>query len=81
MRVEDCTVSVERRSLQACVDLAIVFVRDSAEAMLRLWLLCAVPACVLVWVLSSWLTDMLIPSILIFLFFSAVFNALLAAAI
>jgi len=81
MRVEDCTVSVERRSLQACVDLAIVFVRDSADAMLRLWLLCAVPSCVLVWLLSQWLTDMLIPSILIFLLLSAVFNALLVATI
>ncbi|HAP07459.1 MAG TPA: hypothetical protein DCR20_06515 [Planctomycetaceae bacterium] len=81
MRVEDCTVSVERRSLQACVDLAIVFVRETAEPILRLWLLCAVPACVLVWLLTSVLTDMLIPSILIFLFFSAVFNSLLVAAI
>ena len=53
MKVEDCIVTVERRSLGGCLDLAFVFAREFAGPLTRLWLICAVPACVLVWMISS----------------------------
>ncbi|MEZ6063724.1 MAG: hypothetical protein R3C19_25525 [Planctomycetaceae bacterium] len=71
MKVEDCIVSVERRSLGGCLDLAFVFARHFAAPIARLTLMFAIPSCALVWLLTSRATDMLIPSILIFLFFNA----------
>lgn len=79
MKVEDCIVSVERRSFGGCLDLAFVFAREFAGPLTRLWLLCAVPSCAVVWLLVSQTTDMLIPSIMVFMFFSAVFSSLLVA--
>ncbi len=79
MRVEECIVSVERRSFGGCLDLAFVFAREFAGPLLRLWLLCAVPSCAIVWLFVSIKTDMLIPSLIIFLFFSAIFSSLLVA--
>jgi len=81
VKVEDCIVSVERRTLGGCVDLAFVFCREFAAAILRLWLLCAGPACVLVWCITSVTTDMLLPSLLIFLVFGSIFSALLTACL
>jgi hypothetical protein len=75
MRVEDCIVTVERRSLGGCLDLACVFAREFSGPLFRLWLLCAVPALGLVWLLTSSRTDMMFPSMLVFLFFTAVFSS------
>lgn len=79
MRVEDCIVSVERRTFGGCLDLAFVFAREFAAPLTRLWLLCAVPSCAVVWLMVSRTTDMLIPSIMVFMFFSAIFSSLLVA--
>lgn len=81
MKVEDCIVTVERRSLGGCLDLAFVFAREFAAPVMRLMLIFAVPSCGLVWLLTSAGTDMLIPSIMVFLFFSTLFNGALIAAI
>ena len=81
MKVEDCIVSVERRTLGECLDLAIVFTREFAAPLFRIWLVCAVPACALVWLLTSSNTDMLFPSLLIFLAFSSLYSTLLVAAV
>ncbi|MEY2725520.1 MAG: hypothetical protein RLZZ458_1387 [Planctomycetota bacterium] len=81
MKVEDCIVSVERRTFGECLDLAIVFTREFAAPLLRIWLVCAIPSCALVWLLASSNTDMLFPSILIFLVLSSVYNSLLIAAV
>ncbi|MFM7055581.1 MAG: hypothetical protein ACKO2P_01525 [Planctomycetota bacterium] len=80
MKVEDCIVTVERRTLGECVDLAFVFSREFAAPLFRIWLVCAAPSCLLVWILASRSTDMFLPSILIFLVFSSIFSALLTAA-
>lgn len=79
MKVEECIVSVERRSLGGCFDLAFVFSREFAGPLFRLWLSCALPSCILVWLMVSRFPDMLIPSIVVFMFFSSVFSALLVA--
>lgn len=79
MKVEDCIVSVERRSLGGCLDLAFVFAREFAGPLSRLWLSCAVPACLLVWLISSVAPGMLLWSVVIFLVFSSFFSALLVA--
>jgi len=79
MKVEECIVSVERRSFGGCLDLAFVFGREFAGPLFRLWLICAVPSCAVVWLMVSGSTDMLIPSIMVFMFFSAIFNSLLVA--
>jgi hypothetical protein len=81
VKVEDCIVSVERRTLGRCVDLAFVFSREFYAPILRLWLLCAGPACGLVWCLACLTTDMLLPSLLIFLVFGSIFSALLTACL
>lgn len=81
MKVEDCIVTVERRTLGECVDLAFVFSREFAGPLFRIWFVCAAPSCLLVWLLASRNTDMLIPSIIIFLVFSSIFSALLTAAV
>jgi len=79
MKVEECIVSVERRSLGGCLDLAFVFAREFAGPLSRLWLICAVPACVLVWTISSVSAGKLLWSIVIFLVFSSIFSSLLVA--
>lgn len=79
MKVENCIVTVERRSTGGCLDLAFVFAREFAGPLSRLWLICAVPSCVLVWLMASESTTMLLPSILVFMFFTALFNALLVS--
>lgn len=81
MKVEECIVTVERRSLGGCLDLAFVFAREFSGPLCRLWLICAVPSCVLVWLISSVAAGMLLWSIVIFLFFSSVFSSLLVACI
>jgi hypothetical protein len=79
MKVENCIVTVERRSTGGCLDLAFVFAREFAGPLSRLWLICAVPSCGLVWLMASESTTMLLRSMLVFMFFSAVFNALLVS--
>jgi len=79
MKVEECIVSVERRTFGGCLDLAFVFGREFAGPLFRLWFLCAIPSCAVVWLMVSRTTDMLIPSIMVFMFFSAIFNSLLVA--
>lgn len=81
MKVEDCIVSVERRSMGGCLDLAFVFAREFAGPLLRLSLSFALPSIGLVWLLTSRATDMLIPSVLIFMFFATLFSGALVAAI
>lgn len=81
MKVEECIVTVERRSMGGCLDLAFVFAREFCGPLFRLWLICAVPSCVLVWLFASFTTMMLLWSIVIFLFFSSVFSSLLVACI
>jgi hypothetical protein len=81
MKVEDCIVAVEPRSLGGCLDLAFVFSREFAAPLSRLWLLCALPSCLAVALLSSLLTRMLLPSLLIFAVFSAIFGSLMVACV
>ncbi len=76
MKVEECIVTVERRSTGGCLDLAFVFAREFSGPLFRLWLICALPSCVLVWLLASVSAGMLIWSMVIFLFFSSVFSSL-----
>lgn len=80
MKVEDCIVVVERRSLGGCIDLAFVFAREFAGPLFRLWAICAVPSCLTILLISGWSTDLLPLSIPIFMFFSSVFSALLVCS-
>ena len=79
MKVEDCIVTVERRTTGGCLDLAFVFAREFCGPLFRLWLICAIPSCVLVWLLASVSAGMFLWSAVIFLFFSSVFSSLLVA--
>jgi len=81
MRVEDCLVTVERRSAGGCIDLAFVFTRQFFVPIYRLMLLFAVPNCIIAWWLTSMATDMLIPNLILFSIFSAFFGGALVAAI
>ena len=81
MKVEECIVTVERRSMGGCLDLAFVFAREFSGPLFRLWLICAVPSCVLVWLLASVAAGMWLWTIVIFLIFSSVFSSLLVGCI
>lgn len=80
MKVEDCIVVVERRSLGGLIDLAFVFSREFAGPLFRLWLICAVPSCLTMLLLASGSTDLLPWSVIVFMFYSSIFNALLVSS-
>jgi hypothetical protein len=81
MRVEDCTVAVERRSIGGCIDLAIVFTRQHASPIIKLTLLFAIPSLVLTWLYGRTASDLMLPSIAIFMFFTTFANAVIVAAV
>lgn len=81
MRVEDCIVAVERRTAGQNFDLACMLLRHHRAPVFQLWLLNAIPSCVLVWLYARYNTDSLIPSLLIFLLFCSAFNAQLVAGL
>ena len=81
MRVEDCIVSVERRSTGGCLDLAIVFCRKFAPPIIKLTLLFAIPSLTVTWLYGQTAANLLVPSIGIFLFFSTFANAVIVAAV
>ncbi|MBL8816411.1 MAG: hypothetical protein JNL58_10290 [Planctomyces sp.] len=81
MKIEECIVTVERRSLGGCIDLAFVFCREFAGPIFRQWLIFAIPSCLAVFLLSSFSFAMLLPSILIFMFFSTFFAGTLVSSI
>ena len=77
MKVEDCIVSVERRTVGGCIDLAFVFARQFARPLIGLTLCFAIPSTILVWLVGdSMRRDIAVPSIMIFAFF----NMLLSGA-
>ena len=77
VRVEDCIVTVERRTTGGCIDLAFVFVRRFALPLYTLTACIAGPALACVWFLGQLLRDdILLPSIAIF----AVASMLLSGA-
>lgn len=82
MKVEDCIVAVERRSLGGCLDLAFVFARQFAGPLLKLHLMFAVPSVVLSWVLGKMFgANILLPTIAVFLFFSSLLSGAMVATI
>lgn len=81
MKIEDCIVTVERRSLGGCIDLAFVYCREFAGPILRQWALFAVPSCLIVYFLTSVSIAMLLPSILLFMILSSYFSGTLISSI
>ena len=82
MKVEDCIVTVERRSVGGCIDLAFVFARHFAGPLLKLTLSFAVPCTLLVWLVStSMRRDVVIPSMMIFAFFTMLMSGAMVATV
>jgi len=82
MKVEDCIVTVERRTVGGCIDLAFVFARQFAGPLLKLTLFFAVPCTVLVWLVADSLgRDVIIPSMMIFGFFSMLMSGAMVATV
>ena len=82
MKVEDCIVSVERRTVGGCIDLAFVFARHFAGPLIRLTLCFAVPCTLLVWTVANSLGSVvLIPSICIFGIFTMLMSGAMVASI
>ncbi len=82
MKVEDCIVSVERRTVGGCIDLAFVFARHFAGPLIRLTLCFAVPCTILVWTVANSLGSVvLIPSICIFGIFTMLMSGAMVASI
>lgn len=81
MKVEDCIVSVERRTVGGCIDLAFVFARQFAAPLITLTSCFAIPCTGLVWFVgTSMRHDVLIPCMIIFAFFSMLASGSLIAA-
>lgn len=82
MRVEDCIVTVERRTAGGCVDLAFVFAKQFAWPLTSLTLCFAVPCTAVVWLITSTMrADVLIPGLLVFGLFSMLMSGALVAGV
>ena len=82
MKVEDCIVTVERRNVGGCIDLAFVFLRHFLVPLYTLTACFAIPALFCVWTLGdSMRHDVLIPSIIIFAFFSMLYSGAMVATV
>ena len=82
MKVEDCIVSVERRSVGGCIDLAFVFARQFIVPLCSLTLCFAVPSTLLAWLLGEAMRrDVLIPCMLIFAIFSTMMGGAMIATV
>ncbi len=82
MKVEDCIVAVERRTLGGCVDLAFIFVRTFMLPIAILTLTFAVPCCILAWWLAeAQQTDVLPVALLVFAGFNTIYGGALVAAV
>lgn len=82
MKVEDCIVTVERREVGGCIDLAFVFVRQFAWPLFKLTLCFAVPSVLLSWLMASGMRhDVLLPCLLIFSFSLTLMSGALVATV
>ena len=82
MKVEDCIVTVERRSIGGCIDLAFVFGRQFARPLLGLTFCFAVPSTLMTWFIgSSMRHDVLLPALLIFAFFNMLLSGAMVATV
>lgn len=82
MKVEDCIVSVERRTVGGCLDLGFVFFRHFALPLMQLTACFAVPCSVVVWLLGDAMRhDVFLPSMVIFAFFSMLASGAMVATV
>lgn len=82
MKVEDCIVSVERRTVGGCIDLALVFTRQFAWPLFLLTCCFAIPSTCLVWLYADSVRhDVLIPCMLIFAFFTMLMSGAMVATV
>lgn len=82
MKVEDCIVSVERRTVGGCLDLGFVFFRHFALPLLQLTACFAIPCSLVVWVIADAMRhDVLVPSMIIFGFFAMLASGALVATV
>ena len=82
MKVEDCIVSVERRSIGGCIDLSFVFARQFILPLSALTLCFAVPSTLLAWLVGESIgRDILIPCTVVFAFFSTMLGGAMIAAV
>lgn len=82
MKVEDCIVSVERRTVGGCIDLALVFARHFPLPLFLLTCCFAVPSTVLAWFVgNSMRHDVFLPCMLIFAFFSMLMSGAMVATV
>ncbi len=81
MRVQDCIVSVRRRSIGGNIDLSFAFMRQFWWPILGLTALFAVPSTIFVWYYSHWSREPLIPSLFMFGVASALLSGALIAGI
>ena len=82
MKVEDCIVTVERRSVGGCIDLAFVFTRRFMAPLYRLTLVFAVPALICVWLVADARGhDVVMPATIIFVAFSSLLSGAIVATV
>ena len=81
MQLDGALISIERRKITGCIDLATVFVRQHFGAVALMTLVFAVPSCVLTWFLMSyveWVNHLVI--LLMFALISPLLGAVLVIA-
>lgn len=82
MKVEDCIVTVERRQVGGCIDLAFVFTRQFALPLYKLTLWFAAPSIFLSWLAANSMRhDVAIPCLLIFGFFQTLTSGAIVATV
>jgi len=81
MRVEDCIVNVERRSIGGCADLAVAFCRQFIGPVYGLLFWFAFPSCAIFWLVSARFTDQLLWSVAIMLLICPLYSGALIAGI
>jgi hypothetical protein len=79
MKLDGATIAIEPRSIGACVDLAVLFTGAHAGQIVGLTLICAVPTCVVTYVMVDRLDASLVLGLLLFFVMSPWLGAALVA--
>ncbi|MFK7820806.1 MAG: hypothetical protein AB8G99_18955 [Planctomycetaceae bacterium] len=80
MQLDGASITIERRKITGCLDLAVVFVQQHFLPIARMTLSFAVPSCVISWLLMSQTELDIWSTIILFLVLSPIFGAALTIA-
>lgn len=77
MQLDGAAITIERRKMTGCIDLAVVFVREHFGAVAMMTLFFAVPSCLVTWLLASYTDVYVYASWILFAILSPILGAVL----